>query len=435
MHALAVGLSALAFAFSAPSAGAATDADPALVAQGEYLARAGDCVACHTAVGGKPFAGGLPMTTPIGAVYSTNITPDAAAGIGTWTLADFARLMRSGVTKAGYTVYPAMPYPSYSRLSDGDLRALYAYFELGVKAEPVANKKADIPWPLSMRFPLAIWRGLFAPTPAPMNVPAGNDAATARGAYLVQGLGHCGACHTQRGIAMQEKALTDAGNSVYLAGGASIDGWAAPSLRNEHGGGLALWSTSDIAEFLKTGRNQRSASLGGMSDVVTHSTQYMTESDLTGIALYLKTLAPSTTATAPYVPDPRMASALRLGVVNGRGAQVYLDRCAGCHRSDGLGNGKAFPALAGNAMLQTTDPSAAIRVVLSGAAVPATKTAPSSLTMAPYAELLNDAQLADVVSFVQTGWGNHGGAATAAQVATIRKTARPVQPATEIGHR
>ena len=405
-------------------------ADMQLVAKGAYLARAGDCVACHTAPQGKPFAGGLAMSTPIGAVYSTNITPDKTHGIGDWSFEDFAKLMRTGVTKAGYTVYPAMPYPSFSRLGDDDLHALYAYFTQGVQPDPTPNKKADIPWPLSMRFPLALWRMAFAPDPLPTSVPVDAQPTLLRGAYLVQGLGHCGACHTARGVAFQEKALTANSNTVYLAGGAPIDGWPIPSLRNTHGGGLAQWSKDDIVEFLQTGRNQRSASFGGMNDVVAHSTQYLSDTDLGSIALFLKSLPDGSSVPPPYVPDPKVGQDLHAGIVNGRGAQVYLDRCAGCHRSDGQGNGKAFPALAGNAVLQTSDPTSGIKIVLSGSAVPSTMKAPSALTMAPYAGLLSDDDIAQVVSFIQTSWGNHGGPATASQVATLRKSSPPLQPMT-----
>ncbi|WP_295950786.1 cytochrome c [Rhodoferax sp.] len=404
--------------------------DAQLVAKGAYLARAGDCVACHTAPQGQPFAGGLAISTPIGAVYSTNITPDKTAGIGDWSYEDFARLMRTGVTKAGYTVYPAMPYPSFSRLGDDDLHALYAYFMHGVPPAPTPNKKADIPWPLSMRFPLALWRMAFAPAPLPTSVPAEAQPTLLRGAYLVQGLGHCGACHTARGVAFQEKALTASDSAVYLAGGAAIDGWPVPSLRNTHGGGLALWSKEDIVEFLQTGRNPRSASFGGMNDVVAHSTQYLSETDLGSIALFLKSLPDGTSVPPPFVPDPKVGQDLHAGVVNGRGAQVYLDRCAGCHRSDGQGNGKAFPALAGNAVLQTSDPTSGIKIVLSGSAVPSTMKAPSALTMAPYAGLLNDADIAEVVSFIQTSWGNRSGTATASQVAKLRQSSPAVQPMT-----
>lgn len=422
------GMAAAVLAMVAFSSWAA-DTDEQLIKHGEYLARAGDCIACHTAKGGKSFAGGLPMSLPIGTIYSSNITPDKDAGIGNWSFEDFDRLMRTGVTKAGYTVYPAMPYPSYSRISTEDMHALYAYFMHGVQPDPTPTPKADIMWPLSMRFPLTIWRWMFAPKPAPYQVPASasDDGSISRGQYLVEGLGHCGACHTARGVAMQEKALTNSDSNDYLAGGAVIDGWTAPSLRNEHGGGLAGWSTADIVEFLKTGRNEHTASFGAMNDVVTHSMQYMSEADLNSIASFLKSLPPKNNAKS-YAEDKTVSQELFNGKPGSEGALLYLNNCAGCHRSDGKGYTRAFPALAGNPVLQTKDATSAINIILSGGAVPATHTAPSSLIMAPYAKSLNDDQIAQIVNFIQTSWGNQGGTVTADQVAKLRKTAVPVEP-------
>jgi mono/diheme cytochrome c family protein len=424
-------MAGLALAVAGASSWAA-GADQQLVRQGEYLARAGDCFACHSVAGGKPFAGGLGMATPIGKVYSSNITPDKQEGIGSWSFADFDKLMRTGVTKAGYTVYPAMPYPSYSRLSTADMQALYAYFMNGVQPAATPNRKPDIAWPLSMRFPLTIWRWLFAPKPEPYQPPSSStaNAQLLRGAYLVEGLGHCGACHTARGAGLQEKALSSLGNTDYLAGGPVIDGWAVPSLRNEHGGGLARWSEADIVAFLKTGRNGHTASFGAMNDVVAHSTQYLSEADLASIAGYLKSL-PASNSAKPFVSDQTVAQALYNGKPASAGALTYLNKCAGCHRSDGAGYGKAFPALAGNAVLQSSDATSAINIILSGGAVPSTHTAPSALTMAPYAKELNDEQVAEVVNFIQTSWGNQGGTTTAKQVAKVRKVAIPVQPLTE----
>ena len=412
--------------FDAAQAASSPTANQQQIARGQYLARVGDCVACHTARNGQPFAGGLPIQTPLGKIYSTNITPDKETGIGTWSYDDFARLMRHGETKAGYAVYPAMPYPSYSRTSDADMHALYTYFQLGVQPVSQESYGTTIPWPLSIRWPLKIWRAMFAPTPAPYADAGDEEASVALGAYLVEGLGHCGSCHTPRGVALQEQALTGEGSSIYLSGGGAIDGWIAPSLRNEHGGGLADWSVADIAEFLRSGRNQRSASFGAMNDVIVESTQFMTDRDRTSIAAFLKSLPPRQTDAKPYAYDNNISQALYAGRVPGAGAQVYLDRCAACHKSNGKGNGKAFPALAGNAVLQTGDPTSAIHIVLSGAAMPATRAAPSALTMAPYAHVLNDQQIADVVSFIQTSWGNSGGEATADQVAKLRKTSVPV---------
>ncbi|MDR3529218.1 MAG: cytochrome c [Rhodopila sp.] len=407
-------------------------ADPALVAQGEYIARAGDCVACHTAPGGKPFAGGLPMETPIGTIYSTNITPDPKTGIGGWSYDDFARLMRTGVTKDNGTVYPAMPYPSYARMNDADMKALYAYFMHGVQPVEAENRASDIPWPLSMRWPLTFWRWTFAPNVAAAQraTPAVEDSATAdkiaRGAYLVEGAGHCGACHTPRGLGMQERALTKADGDLYLSGGGPIDGWLAPSLRNEPDVGLGSWSEDDIVAFLKTGRNSRTATFGAMNDVVVHSMEYLSDPDLHSIAAYLKSLPPRDGNIQPYTYNDTISKALFNGDASVRGAQVYVDRCAACHRTDGKGYNRVFPALAGNPALQSGDPTSAIHIVLSGSRMPATMTAPSAFVMAPYADILTDQSIADVVSFIQTSWGNRGQPATAEQVAAMRKSATPV---------
>jgi alcohol dehydrogenase (quinone), cytochrome c subunit len=408
---------------------AAHAADADLIKRGAYLARAGDCVACHTAVGGKPFAGGLKFDTPIGGIYSTNITPDPETGIGKWSLQDFDRAVREGVRQNGDTLYPAMPFPSYARLSGDDVKALYAYFMQGVAPVRQENRAVDIVWPLSMRWPLAFWRKLFAPTPAPFDASPYPDPVIARGAYLVQGLGHCGACHTPRAPTMQERALNDAGGPEFLAGGAAIDGWVPSSLRGEPRTGLGAWSEADIVQFLKTGRNLRTAAFGGMTDVVVHSMQYMSDADLTAIARYLKTLPPHVQGETPYAYDDAVASRLRAGDASKTGAAVYRDNCMACHRSDGRGYMRVFPALGGNPVVQGADPTSLIHVVLEGAALEGTQTAPSTFTMPPFGWRLSDQEVADVANFVRTSWGNTGTPVSAAQVAKVRKATPATRPA------
>ena len=406
------------FAFFSSCSVSAAETD--LIKQGEYLARAGDCVACHTAKGGKPFAGGLPMETPIGVIYSTNITPDKS-GLGDYSFEDFDKAVRHGVAKSGSTLYPAMPYPSYARVSDSDMQALYAYFMKRV--EPVAqeNKDSDIPWPLSMRWPLAAWRWMFAPAVEEHQAQAVVDPVISRGAYLVEGLGHCGACHTPRALTMQEKALSATDGNAFLAGSAPLEGWIAKSLRGDHKDGLGSWSEEQLVQFLKTGRSDRSAVFGGMSDVVVHSMQYMSENDLTAIARYLKSLPAVDPKDSPHTYDKQVAEALWKGDDSQRGASVYIDNCAACHRTDGHGYTRVFPALAGNPVLQTADATSLINIVLNGGTLPATHTAPSTFTMPAFAWRLSDQEVADVVSFVRGSWGNTGSAISAAQVADIRK--------------
>ena len=395
-------------------------AETDLVKQGEYLARTGDCVACHTAKGGKPFAGGLPMETPIGVIYSTNITPDKT-GLGDYSFEDFDKAVRHGVAKSGSTLYPAMPYPSYARVSDSDMQALYAYFMKGV--EPVAqeNKASDIPWPLSMRWPLSAWRWMFAPEVAEPQPTAQADPVISRGAYLVEGLGHCGACHTPRALTMQEKALSTTDGSAFLSGSAPLEGWIAKNLRGDHKDGLGGWSEEQLVQFLKTGRSDRSAVFGGMSDVVVHSMQYMSENDLTAIARYLKSLPAVDPKDQPHQYDKQVADALWKGDDSRRGAAVYIDNCAACHRTDGHGYTRVFPALAGNPVLQTADATSLINIVLNGGTLPATHTAPSTFTMPAFAWRLSDQEVADVVSFIRGSWGNKGEPVKAGDVADLRQ--------------
>ncbi|WP_084688041.1 c-type cytochrome [Paraburkholderia oxyphila] len=408
--------------------GVTNSASATLVAHGEYLARAGDCIACHTTQGGKPFAGGLKFDTPIGAIYSTNITPDANTGIGKWSYDDFAQAVREGVRPNGETLYPAMPYPSYARLSDDDMKALYAYFKQGVAPVAQQNRAVDIPWPLSMRWPLGIWRTLFAPKVQAFDGAHYNDAIVARGAYLVQGLGHCGACHTPRARTMQELALTDLEGDDFLAGGGAIDGWVPSSLRGNARTGIGAWSEEEIVQFLKSGRNLHTAAFGGMTDVVQHSTQYMTDADLLAMARYLKTLPPDDPKETPYAYDPAAASKLQSGDASARGAAVYVNNCMACHRSDGRGYTRVFPALGGNPVVQGKDATSLIHVLLTGAALDGTKSAPSTFTMPPFGWRLSDQQVADVATFVRTSWGNTGEPVSADDVAKVRKTVTLTPP-------
>jgi len=393
--------------------------DQNLIKQGEYLARAGDCVACHTAKDGQPFAGGLPMETPIGTIYSTNITPDKT-GLGDYSFEDFDKAVRHGVAKNGSTLYPAMPYPSYASVNETDMKALYAYFMHGVVPVAQENKDSDIPWPLSMRWPLAGWRWMFAPAVADYKAAPGEDAVVSRGAYLVEGLGHCGACHTPRALTMQEKALNSGEGSTFLSGSAPLEGWIAKSLRGDYKDGLGSWSEEQLVQFLKTGRSDRSAVFGGMSDVVTHSMQYMTDNDLTAIARYLKSLPANDPKDQPHQYDKQVAQALWNGDDSKPGASVYIDNCAACHRTDGHGYTKVFPALAGNPVLQSEDPTSLIHIVLKGGTLPATHTAPSTFTMPGFAWRLSDQEVADVVSFIRSSWGNGGSPVKASEVANLR---------------
>jgi mono/diheme cytochrome c family protein len=404
-----------------PGAFNLTAPDAQLIEKGRYIATAGDCIACHTAPNGKQFAGGLSMATPIGALYSTNITPDKATGIGNYSLDDFDRAVRHGITPKGGTLYPAMPYPSYAKISDDDMRALYAYFMHGVAPVANANRASEISWPLSLNFPLAIWRKMYAPPVAPLTLNKYESAMLARGAYLVQGLGHCGACHTPRASTMQELAQ-DESSPAYLSGGPVIDGWLAVNLRSNPAGGLGRWSEQDIVDTLSKARNEHSAVVGSpMAEVVAHSTQHMTKEDLTAMAAYLKSLSAGLPEKATYKESDATALALKSGREDGRGAQLYLDNCAACHRTDAKSNGKVFPALAGNPSVLSDDATSLVKLILEGSKLPSTKAAPSDLGMPGFAWRLSDEETAQLATFVRQSWGNQAPAVSASEVAKLRK--------------
>lgn len=407
-----------ATAAAGSQAPAANDPQAQLVKQGEYLARAADCAACHTAPKGLPFAGGLPIASPIGTIYSTNITPDKDTGIGSYSLEDFDKAVRHGIARNGATLYPAMPYTSYAKVRPADVKALYAYFMNGVKPVAQTNKSTDIPWPMSMRWPLSIWRNMFAPAVVGDTASTDNDPIS-RGRYLVEGLAHCSACHTPRGFAFQEKALTD-DSTAFLSGGV-VDNFLAKNLRGDVTDGLGNWSEGDITAFLKGGRNDHSAAFGGMTDVVQHSTQHMNDDDLTAIAKYLKTLKPVDPNAKALAYDDTVAKALRTGAGKGNGALTFLDNCAACHRSTGKGYTQTFPTLALSSTVNSADPTSLIHIVLRGAEMPWTKSAPTHYAMPGFDDRLTDQDVADVLTFVRSSWGNKAPAVTATQVAKVRK--------------
>ncbi|MDE1149277.1 MAG: cytochrome c [Azospirillaceae bacterium] len=396
--------------------------DAQAVERGRYIATASDCAACHTAPGGKPFAGGLPFATPIGTIRSTNITPDADTGLGHYTLADFDRALRHGIAKNGDTLYPAMPYPSYAHLTDQDVTDLYAYMMKGVEPVKQANQAGDIPFPLSMRWPLAIWRKTFAPNADQPLFDAARytDPEVARGAYLVQGPGHCGACHTPRSPTLNEKGLDDR-SPDYLAGGQVIDGWYAVNLRSNKAEGLGNWSRDDIVATLTTGRNPHHAVTGApMADVVRLSMQKLNDADVQAIAAYLKTLAPAAHEDARFTGNDATTPALLAGQDLGRGEEIYVDSCSACHKSNGQGNPNAFPALANNPSVLSPEPVTVIRAVLFGTAMPATEKRPSNLGMPGFALRYSDDEVAALVTFLRKSWGNEAAPVTAAQVRDVR---------------
>ena len=389
--------------------------------KGEYLARAGDCVACHSVKGGKAFAGGLKMGTPMGVIYSTNITPDPETGIGNYSLEDFDRAVRSGVAKDGHHLYPAMPYPSYAKITDEDMKALYTFFMKDVPAVRQPNKPNEIPWYLSPRWPLAIWNAIFAPKIG-FAVRQDHDAQWNCGAYLVEGLGHCGACHTPRGWAIEEKALDDS-NASYLQG-AELDAWSALNLRGDERTGLGGWSVEDVDAFLKSGHNDKGVAFGSMLDVVNNSTPYLTDDDAKAIAVFLKSL-PATADQSQFAYDDKIAKLMQGGEVQQPGSATYLGSCAACHGADGKGQVPFMPPLAGNPAVLDPNASSLINLVLNGAEPLVVKGVPDAYRMPQFRVQLNDEQIAEVLSFVRSSWGNDAGAVSTEQVKKLRPATDP----------
>ncbi|MEO9270289.1 cytochrome c [Serratia ureilytica] len=358
--------------------------------------------------------------SPIGGMVPPNITPDKNFGIGNYTYDDFNRAVRYGIAKNGDTLYPSMPWVSYSRISVSDMEALYAYFMYSVQPVARASNANTIPWPLSIRWPMTYWRWFFTPS---VQLPP-QDAPTdslALGAYYVNGLGHCGACHTPRALTLQEVAFDEHDGNAYLSGGQLIDGYFVPSLRGEKVSGLGNSSTEEIVELLKTGRTDKTATFGPMSDVVTNSTQYMTESDLHAIASYLRSLPARVQQEKSYYSSNTYA-ALSHGDISSVGASVYMKNCEGCHLANGLGYSKKFTRLALNSTVNSQEPNGLIQIVLVGSSH--AKTMDNNIpiySMPGFSQSLSDQDIADVITFIRSSWGNNASAVSATMVAESRK--------------
>ena len=365
------------------------------VMRGEYLSRAGDCISCHTQAGHSAYGGGRELKTPFGPIYSTNITPDPQYGIGAYGLKDFDRAVRQGVAKDGHHLYPAMPYPSFRRISDRDIGDLYDYFMHGVQPVHEASQKTRLPFPFNMRWMMLVWNWLFKPH-SDFKPQAGRDETWNRGSYLVETLGHCGACHTPRGLAFQENGLT-ASSRAFLSGG-TLEYWHAPSLRGNARRGLAEWSEADIAEYLRTGHARGFTAFGTMSEAVEVSTRYLTDSDRMAIAHYLKSLP---AASLPLTPVPNATA----GQAEWPGAGIYASDCAGCHGRNGEGR-PAAPALAGNPAIQASDPASVVHILLKGSQSPATPFGPQVETMPGFEPKLSDREIAEVATFIRQSWDN-----------------------------
>jgi mono/diheme cytochrome c family protein len=380
------------------------------VERGRYLSIVGDCAACHTLPGsGHALAGGRALETPFGSLLSPNITPDAVTGIGAWTDDEFVNSMTKGTGRKGSHLFPAMPYTYYTKISRDDALAIRAY--LGT-LPPVHNevRSDQLPFPLNVRENLVAWDRLFF-RPGEFQPDAGKSAEWNRGAYLTEGLGHCGLCHTP-------KNELGGDESARAMQGYALQGWFAADLTNDPRRGLGLWSVDDIATYLKSGRNAFASATGLMAETINDSTSRMSDADLHAIALYLKdrpgdpaNAAQNHEASAPPAPP---SAAMKIG------QQIYADECAGCHKADGKGIPGLFPALAGTSLVRQSDPASLLHVVLRGTMGLATPQAPTAAAMPAFAWVLNDDQVAAVLTYIRNSWGNTAPAVAAGDASKAR---------------
>ena len=370
--------------------------------RGQYLVAAGDCLSCHLREGGEPFAGGLGLNTPFGAIYTSNITPDRQTGIGAWTGDQFYRAMHDGKGAHGENLYPAFPYPWFRRASRADDDAIFAYL-MTVPAVSYTPPQNNLPFPFNIRGSVGAWNLLFLDSHDFQSDP-GRSAEWNRGAYLVKGLGHCGACHTPKNSFGADKSKQE-------FHGGKLDNWVAPDLTGNSRMGLGDWSVEDIVEFLATGRNPRAAAGGAMAEVITYSTSLLNDADRHAIAVYLKS-QPASAAITASTPD---SGAMR------RGAEIYSDACSSCHLENGVGQPRVFPPLGKDAMLQQSDPTGLEHVILGGTRIGISASRPSPLSMPSFAWKLSDQEIADVSTFIRNSWGNRAAQVSASDVRDLRK--------------
>jgi mono/diheme cytochrome c family protein len=404
----------------AASAGfASAEGLDASASPGKRLAVAADCVACHTAPGGKAFAGGYPLSSPMGVIYSTNITPSKTVGIGNYSREEFARAVRDGVAADGTHLYPAMPYTSYAKMTDSDITALYDYFMREVQPVDLPNHKTELDFPFNVRASMIGWNALFH-SKTRFIPDTAKSAEVNRGDYLVNALAHCDTCHTPRNLLMA------ADNSKPLAGGA-LGGWYAPNITSDKVSGIGAWSTDEIVAYLRTGHVAGKAQAAGpMAEAVEHSLQYLGNDDLKAIAAYLKQTTPIKTDEGKARHEYGQASTDELTLRGGEpqdnpGWHIYSGTCANCHQANGQGN-KEYPSLFHNTATSRSDNLIATIVygvhrTVDGVAIDMPAFGPDAL----FTDRLTDQQIADVSNYVLTRFGNAAQTVTAADVALTRE--------------
>lgn len=387
----------------------AQDNSFAQVERGRYAVATGNCQGCHTASGEQPFSGGRPLGTPFGTIYTPNITFEPETGLGQWSKDDFWNAMHLGIARDGSRLYPAFPYPHFTRMPREEVDAIYDYLST---LPPVKKEKPEneLPFPLDWRVLLAGWNLMFF-DPGVYRPDPNKSEAWNRGAYLVEGPGHCAGCHSEKNLLGADK------ESRHLKGG-NLENWSAPDIRGGKNGGLEDWSEDQIVEFLKTGRNEHTAAFSIMAEVIELSTQNMTDEDLRAIALYLKDLD-GDEPEPPERPDDAVLAA---------GEAIYRDSCNACHRTNGSGVPRFFAPLRGSGKVNNPDATTMIRAILEGARSVPTETHPTPLTMPPFDWKLTDEQVAAVASYVRASWGNTAPPVSPDDVAALREELKQGSP-------
>lgn len=419
-------------AFAQQGQGVATPApaaDTALIEKGYQLAVAADCMACHTALkGGKPFAGGYAIDSPMGTIYSSNITPSKSAGIGNYTEAQFASALREGIRANGEHLYPAMPYTSYTGLTDDDVHALYAYFMHRVKPVDEPAPATHLPFPFNIRASMLAWDTLFLKDQRFVSDPA-HDAQWNRGAYLADALAHCSSCHTPRNFLMAEDFSRN-------LGGAQLGSWYAPNITSDPVSGIGAWTDADLVSYLKTGRAPRkNQAAGPMAEAVHNSLQYLPDADMKSLVAYLRSTKPirdRAEQTPAFdhgsaVSDEaslRGKSPLNANGTLTTGAALFSGYCASCHRADGTGSpNQAYPSLSGNTATGTRNPSNLIAAILYGV----DRQVGDQHVLMPnfgedsYVQPLSNDQVAAIANYVLMQYGNASVHVTSEDVETVRR--------------
>jgi len=395
------------------AASVSSSASTVLLARGAYLARAGNCAGCHTARGGEPYAGGRPIATPFGAVYTSNLTPDPETGLGAWSADDFWRAMHEGRSRGGRALTPAFPYTEFTRITRADADAIHAWLR-SLPPVRAPNRPNGLRFPWNQPLMTELWQIVYF-RPAAFVPDDARDAAFNRGAYLVEVLGHCGACHTARDS-------LGGPDGVAFAGGELAElGWYAPSLLSDREAAVGRWTQDETIEWLATGINRHAIAAGPMAAVVTGSLQHLQPDDLQSMAVYLNAIA------LPDSGGPRVQGLGRKIVLPSAGdsmlaagERLYAKHCAECHGDKGELAAPGYPPLAGNRLFAMNSPVNAIRAVLHGGFAPATPAKPRPFSMPPFGPQLDDREIAAIVSWLRNTWGQRGTRVESRQVNALR---------------